>query len=232
MVRAQANQGQDKITTLTVDFSNTDDRKGGRSAHVPPGDYLLEVTDAEVVSVKSDPSGKKKQVAWIFRIKGGEAGIGQIVYYYTSLDETKRGGLWQLRNLLSDLAGGTEIAKSKANIDLTSKIGKQVGATLVDDEPYMPTDESGSPKLNPDGSQVVIEKSVISLTFPASSFVGIAAHAAQTQPVPQVPAQAAAPAPAAVVQNGAVADPVAVAAAIAQPAVEDADIEPLPVADL
>lgn len=227
MVRAQANQGQPqgKVTTFQADFSNTDDRRGGRSAHVPPGDYLLEVSDAEVVPVKSDQTGKKRQVHWIFRIKAGEAGIGEVVHFYTSLDESQNGGLWQLRNLLSDLAGGADIPKSKANVDLATKIGKRVGATLVDDEPWH--------RPNDDGSVTVIEKSVISMTFPADKYVGFQPPQQQAQQPAAAPAQAPAPA---TPQNGAAAapapSPVDVAAAIAQPSEDDADIPPLPVADL
>lgn len=225
MVRATQNANPSgKVLTFQADFSTASDQRGGRrSAHVPPGDYLLEVADAEVVPVKSDPTGRKLQVRWIFRILKGEAGIGQVVYLYTSLDETKNGGLFELRNVLSDLLDGKEIPKSKANVNLANYLGKPVGAMLTDDEPWN--------RENDDGTITTIEKSVISLTYPASKYVGFTPpKAATAAPAPAV-APAAAPA-ATPLQNGAAADPVAVAAAIAAPSQEDADIEPLPVADL
>jgi hypothetical protein len=217
MPRTQANSQAASDTIIEVDFTGTEERRGGgRQAHVPPGDYLLEVVEAAKVAVKSDPTGQKQQVRWIFRIAEGEAGIGGLIYHYTTLDSTQKGGLWQLYNIISDLAGGAEIPKQKAKIDLASKVGKRLGALLVDDDPWE--------RPNDDGTTTTIEKSVISTTYAAEKFVGKQAPKAVT------PAQAAAqPAPAAQ-QNGAA--PVDVAAAIVTPTDEDADIKPLPVVEL
>lgn len=205
--KTQVNKPDDD-QILDADFSNVEERRGGgRQAHVPPGDYLLKVIDARVIGVKSDPSGKKKQVKWDFLIIDGETGLGGRLTEYASLDKDATGGMWKLYNILSDLADGKDIPKSAVKVNLASKVGLPIGAFLEDDEPWRRDDGT------------VVEKSRIATTYAPSKFIS------PNKPAAVTPEQAAVR-PAQPVQNGASAADVA--AAIVQPSEEDKDIQPLP----
>lgn len=108
-------------TKITIDFSNVRD-SGGPSAHVTPGDYLLEASGFEI---KNSDKGPWKNVNWQFSIVG-RPGEGT-VYENTTLKEE---GLFRLRDLLT--AMGISVPKSKLAVDFAQLIGKQVGATLID----------------------------------------------------------------------------------------------------
>lgn len=118
---------------LSVDFSNVEERReGGKAAHVPEGDYLLQVRGITLESKKDDSSSK--YLKWRFGIfepkKFSTAGL---VYHNTSL---KPEALWNLRNLLEDL--GIKVPKSIMGIPLSQIVERKmiVGATLADGEPY------------------------------------------------------------------------------------------------
>jgi len=118
-------------TKLTVDFSNVADRReGGRSAHVPEGDYLLKIAGVELKSKKDDESSK--YLNWKFSIEApSQFKNAGFVYTVTSL---KPENLWSLRNLLEDL--GITVPKKAVGLPLAeiAKSGRVMGATLEDDE--------------------------------------------------------------------------------------------------
>jgi hypothetical protein len=118
-------------TKLTVDFSNVEDRReGGKSAHVPEGDYLLKIGGVELKTKKDDETSK--YLSWRFTIAAPEKykNAGSI-YYVTSL---KPESLWSLRNLLDDM--GITVPKKAVGLPLAeiAKSGRLIGATLEDDE--------------------------------------------------------------------------------------------------
>lgn len=118
-------------TKLTIDFSQVEDRReGGKAAHVPEGDYLLQVTGVELKSKKDDEASK--YLSWRFVIAKPERykNAGS-VYTITSL---KPENLWSLRNLLEDL--GITVPKKAVGLPLAeiAKSGRLMGATLEDDE--------------------------------------------------------------------------------------------------
>ena len=118
--------------SLTVDFTNVADRRegGGKAAHVPPGDYLLQVVGCEKRPTKDDPGGPG-YLSWKTAIvspeKHAKAGY---VYFVTSLKEE---ALWNLRNFIEDL--GIKVPKSSVKIPIQTIVQKKLifGATLDDD---------------------------------------------------------------------------------------------------
>ena len=137
---------QSKVTTLSVNFTGVEDRRGGSAAHVAEGDYLLKLDSAEV---KKNQNNDGKHVLWVFSIVDGPQKSSGKIYHRTTL---KPESLWALRNILSDLLQ-KDIPKKALNIDFSKYTGKQIGATIEDDEPYE--------------NKV---KSKIAFTFPASDF--------------------------------------------------------------
>lgn len=145
---------------LTVDFSKVEERReGGRAAHVPEGDYLLQVKGCSLQHKKDDESSK--YLRWIFAIvKPSTHSHAGSVYHNTTLREE---GLWSLRNLLEDL--GIRVPKAAVDLPLAAIVKKapMVGATLQDSEPY-------NDKI----------KSEIAATFKASEYTEEGATAAET----------------------------------------------------
>lgn len=117
----------------TIDFSNVGESRSP-SAHVTPGDYLLEV---ESVEIKKSNNGPWENANWQFSIVGAP-GAG-VVYENTTL---KTEGLFRLRDLL--VAMGMPV-KAKHAIDFAKFIGKTVGGTLIDND-Y--TDKDGNARTN------------------------------------------------------------------------------------
>lgn len=195
-------------------------REGGKAAHVPPGDYLLEVVKAEAVAIKSGADAGKPQIAWQMQIKavGVEnahdpealAGIGDVIYLNTKVKyaNPKTQG-WFLRNLLMDLLGA-DTTGNTGTLRLDDKAGKRVAATLVDGKPYT--------KIDDDGNEVTTIRSEIKYTYPADKFVGAGG------------AQEGAPAPTAKA-NG-VATPEQAKAAIEEPDADEEEMEELAVQSL
>lgn len=117
-------------SALSIDFSNVGDRtESGRAAHVPEGDYLLQVVGYEIRKKNEENT---QYISWKTRIvkptKYKNAGI---IYHITSLKEES---LWSLRNFLEDM--GIKVPKSVAKVPLKSIVEakKIIGATLEDDE--------------------------------------------------------------------------------------------------
>jgi hypothetical protein len=118
---------------LTVDFSGVSDGGGGRSSHMPEGDYLFKVIKA---MRKKKNNADTEYVSWQLKaIKG--PGMGTI-FHVTSLKPEQ---LWSFRNFLQDLTG-KEVPTKSLNIDLDKYKGYVIGATVVDDEPYEGKDKS------------------------------------------------------------------------------------------
>jgi hypothetical protein len=115
------------VKVVSIDFTNVKDSGGPAGAHVPEGDYLLQVADVGVFENKNKDGS---HVKWQLKIVKG-AGKGTI-YYRTSLKED---ALWNLRNFLQDLRGKT-IEKKALKIDFSKMVGLEIGATLADGEPY------------------------------------------------------------------------------------------------
>jgi hypothetical protein len=144
---------------INLDFRNVGPRGGGKAAHVPEGDYLLELTAAKNAPVANSTN---RQVALQFRIIGtpphaeAKAGMGDTVYQNAQLGEKS---LWFLRNMLEDLLG-KEVTGKAITLTFAEHIGKRVGATLADGKPY----------TNKDGDETV--RSEVKYTFPAARFVG------------------------------------------------------------
>jgi len=128
--RRRSGNSDAKVTTLSLDFTNVQDGGGGAAAHVPEGDYILTLKEASVQDVKKDPS--RKQIVWIFTIKKGPGKSSNVIYHRTALDPER---LWTTRNLLAALLD-KEIPKKSLNIDLAKYFGRDIGATLIDGEPY------------------------------------------------------------------------------------------------
>lgn len=143
-----------KITSFRADFTDIGGAGYGPSARVPKGEYLLECIDAEVKVKRGDenkPSARQsKMVAFVWKIVGGN-GRG-IVYENASIvlfDERgqKRDPkkyLWVLRQRMNDLfAGEREFEQKAYGIDLTKCVGRQIGASLDDGNPYTRTSDDG-----------------------------------------------------------------------------------------
>lgn len=200
---------------VKLDFRNVGERKeGGKAAHVPPGDYLLEVASVKNVPVANGANKGKRQLAWIFRIVGVSAandteearsGIGDTVYLNTMVEWTdpKKQG-WFLRNLIEDLLEA-QVTGAALNLKLDDKAGKRLGVTLVDGEPW--------------GDDQTV-RSEIKYTFPASRFIPAGGAA-----------PAAAAAPSAKAESNGVSTAEEATEAV-EAATEDEDIEELPVQSL
>lgn len=121
--------------SLTVDFSNVEERRegGGKAAHVPAGDYLMQVIGVEKKHKKGEETGPgylNWKTAIVKPAKYANAGN---VWHITTLKEE---GLWSLRNFIEDL--GIKVPKSSVKLPLAQIVEKKLmfGATIDDDEPY------------------------------------------------------------------------------------------------
>ena len=140
-------QAKNRPATISVDFSNVGERRQGKpAAHVPAGDYLLEIKDYEIRSKQDDES--RKRISWETAIVSPSGFAGKTIYHNTSLVPES---LWALRNLLEDC--GVKVPKKMVDLPLGKMIGKRFGATLEDDD------------YNPEKI-----KSKVAATFPASEF--------------------------------------------------------------
>lgn len=114
---------------MKVDFSGVDKeikRGGGRSKHIPEGDYLVKIIDGEVL--KSERTNST-YIKWKAQVQAGEH-KGVTLYGSTSL---KPDALWSLRNLIH-AATGKNVAGKAVNFDPSNIFGKVVGAAVEDNE--------------------------------------------------------------------------------------------------
>jgi len=120
---------------ISVDFSDVEDRRagGGKAAHVPEGDYLLQVVGCERRKKKdSDPA--QYYLSWQCAIAKPEKFKNKgVIYHNTSL---KPEALWSLRNFLEDL--GFKVEKKAISLPIASIVEKKplIGATLEDGDEY------------------------------------------------------------------------------------------------
>lgn len=202
-------------------------REGGKAAHVPPGDYLLEVVSAKNVPIKSGRNQGKRQIAWQYKIvdtavdsAAARAGIGDSIYVNTQVewaDPAKQG--WFLRNMLNDLLNTDVTGATNVKLQLDDKAGKRLGATLADGDEYQAKNADGELMFDDDGNAVMRIRSEIKYTFPASKFV----------PASGEDVEEAAPAPKAAKNGASSAQEAAVAVTEAD---EDEDVEELDVQSL
>jgi hypothetical protein len=115
---------------LKVDFTGVDKdttrKASGRSKHIPEGDYLVKLLDADVL--KSERT-RSTYIKWKAQVTAGEH-KGTVLYGSTSL---KPEALWSLRNLIH-AALGKNVAGKAVNFDPESLFGKIVGAAVEDNE--------------------------------------------------------------------------------------------------
>jgi hypothetical protein len=113
---------------IPVDFtgSNNSGGGGGGSWRVPEGDYLFKITKVET---GTSGAGNAKIVVIM---KGVEGKVkGRTLYSHLALT-TK--ALWKVRQLLEAL--GMEVPSGKGRLDIEGMVGKTVGVTLGDGDPY------------------------------------------------------------------------------------------------
>ena len=123
------------MAKMKIDFSGVDKeirKGGGKAAHVPEGDYLLKIVEAELRRTKD---GGGRYYSWRFTITSPAKFKGKTVYDITSL---KPDALWNLRNLIH-AAMGRNVAGKVVNFSPETLYGKIIAATLEDDE-YTPDD--------------------------------------------------------------------------------------------
>ena len=119
---------RNKPASISLDFSNVGERRQGRpAAHVPAGDYILQIKDYEIRTKKDDES--KRHISWTCEISKPSQYAGKTIYYISSLVPEN---LWNLRNLLEDI--GVKVPKKMVDVPLGKLVGKAFGATLDDDD--------------------------------------------------------------------------------------------------
>lgn len=114
---------------VTIDFTKEEEGAGGARPRYPEGDYVLKVKSAKYITSKDKgtPGIEVKYV--IVSGPGGEKHKGKPV------TDT----LWLTPKSLSRVRGfletvGMKVPKKKVNIDLNKVVGREVGATMEDDE--------------------------------------------------------------------------------------------------
>jgi hypothetical protein len=114
------------VAKRKVDFSGVseDIRSGGRSKHIPEGDYLLKIMEGTW-----EEGEKADYIRWRFQVAQGKH-KGTTLYANTSLSKK---ALWNLRNLIH-AAKGRNVAGKAVNFDPDSLTGSIVGASIEDNE--------------------------------------------------------------------------------------------------
>lgn len=116
-------------TTLEVDFSDTQSRKGEKRTsgkHFKPGDYLVRVKG--VPGTGKSPEKKTPYVEFVYEFVGGK-------YKGNTISDRcylSPGALWRLRNALE--AMGVKVPSKRTKLDLKKCKGKELGITIDDDE--------------------------------------------------------------------------------------------------
>lgn len=162
-----------KVTQFKVDFTDIGGAGYGPGARVPKGEYLLECVDAEVRVKRGDenkPSARQsKMVAFVWRIIGGNGrgvvyeNANIVLFDEKGIKKDPKKYLWVLRQRLNDMfAGEKEFEQKGYGIDLTKVIGRRIGASLDDGNPYT--------KQNTDGSSTTTIRSEIQGSYPAAEW--------------------------------------------------------------
>lgn len=117
--------GKKKAGVLKVDMRK--EESGGGRFRVAEGDYRFKLKKVE--SGTSENSGNPMLI-WYW--EGVEGKVeGKILKDYTTLTPKS---LWKVRSILEAL--GMDVPKKVISIPLKKLVGKEVGITLGDDEPY------------------------------------------------------------------------------------------------
>lgn len=117
-----------KAGVLSVDFSNV--KEGGGGVRMPENDYHL-----KIASVKEDISEKSGNPMLVIQFgfvdkKAAKKAGGTIRENFVLQEKS----LWKLRDLLE--AVGVKVPKRTVQIPIKKLVGKELGGTIVDDEPY------------------------------------------------------------------------------------------------
>lgn len=111
-------------TKKAIDFTNVKERGNFNPKHKPEGDYRMKIVKVE----DHVTQGKKVADQWVFTIV--LAGDARATYpHYVSWDPAQA---WKSRNLC--LAAGIPVPKKRIMVDPNKLVGKEIGATLEDDE--------------------------------------------------------------------------------------------------
>src|SRR5882672_10709432 len=119
----------EKGKKIKVDFGDVDKeirKGGGKGKHIPEGDSLLKIMDADI---RKSEKTQSRYINWKFQVAEGEQ-KGVTLYGSTSL---KPEALWSLRNLIH-AATGKNVAGKAVNFDPSNLFGKLVGGEVVDNE--------------------------------------------------------------------------------------------------
>lgn len=108
---------------VAVDFTGVE--SGGGRVRIPEDDYKVRVVDATLGTAKS--SGNS-MIIWNFEIIEGKFKGKKLRDRAVLTPES----LWKLKQILE--AMGLTVPSKKVALDLTKYVGKELGATVVDDE--------------------------------------------------------------------------------------------------
>jgi hypothetical protein len=114
---------------VVVDFSDTESRggkKGGRSAHLPEGDYTAKVRSAEF-GHSSEKETPGIMMAWV--ITSPKEYKGKTLRDSLWLSDK---ALWRVRQTLEAL--GLQVPSKKVKVNPKSMIGKEAAITVEDEE--------------------------------------------------------------------------------------------------
>jgi hypothetical protein len=115
-------------TKRNVDFSDVKDRGAFNPKLVPDGDYLAKIIKVEDAEVQSGDN--KGEFQYLFTIKLEK--FSQYSYPYRCMLSANQ--LWKLRNVM--VAAGFNVPKKKMALDPNKAVGKLVGVTMEEGEPY------------------------------------------------------------------------------------------------
>jgi hypothetical protein len=109
-------------TKKAIDFTNVKEQGDFNPKNKPSGDYRMKVVKVE------DATSKAGNDQWVFTIV--PVSDQRATYpYYVQQDTDKA---WKIRNLF--IAAGFNVPKKRAMVDPNKLVGKEIGATLEDDE--------------------------------------------------------------------------------------------------
>lgn len=109
-------------TKKAIDFTNVKDQGDFNPKHKPAGDYRMKIVKVE------DSTSKAGNEQWVFTLV--TATDQRSTYpYYVPQDADKA---WKIRNLL--VAAGFTVPKKRVSVDPNKLVGKEIGASLDDDE--------------------------------------------------------------------------------------------------
>lgn len=109
-------------TKRVMDFTKVKEVGTHNPKHKPSGDYRMKVTKVD------DHTSKAGNEGWVFTIV--PTTDQRATYPYHVGADTDQA--WKLRNLL--IAAGFSVPKKRINVDPNKLVGKEIGASLEDDE--------------------------------------------------------------------------------------------------